>query len=135
MLPPMHKTISTMRGPKGRRFPELIEEPDFPALLLFITRLEPSVAKRMGQICAHYQMVRSDADEAAYFANHCERCGQRQSDFCLFEESGSAFDPTDVEAAEKVRFRHIREPFACDGATSYYLQENLLWSKFYVEHL
>lgn len=134
MLPPMHKALRLVRGDHGGHTHELIEEPDYPAIVSQITRLAPSVADRMGQDSKHYRPGRSETLQSTYWMNHCEHCGQKQGDFHLFEEPGGAFDVTDIASAEGIRLDHVKEPFACDGAASYILQENLVWEKFVIDY-
>lgn len=134
MLPPMHKELRLVRGDRGGHWHELIEEPDYPALISQITRLEPSVARRMGQRTEHYRPGRSETLQSTYWVNHCEHCGQKQGDFHLYHEPGGAFDVTDTVSAEGIRLEHIREPFACDGSAGYVLHENLVWGKFVIEN-
>ena len=88
------------------------------AFLFNIEYLPEAVGRRLSEVSPHFRRDQSGATGAAYWINHCARCGAAQGDDRLHCEPDGAFLPTNPAAAAAVELKEFNEPFEA-GAAGY----------------
>ncbi|WP_174048557.1 DUF5710 domain-containing protein [Agrobacterium tumefaciens] len=108
------------------------EEEDFweriemPGMITGVTNLVPAVAERIRQFGDFYRQNLNKTTAIKRWMNHCENCGVKQGDFYPHPEPGM-FGPLDKEAAAKIIFHHVAEPFGCSGSATLGDTTDELW--------
>ena len=85
---------------------------DAPALLFELEALMPDIAVLLRECCPQFHAGIDVAGERYGWRNHCQSCGQLQSDYWLHCEPGGAFLPLDAEAASRIDLIVVDAAFA-----------------------
>lgn len=87
------------------------------AIIFFVERLPDDIRSRLDEISPHYRFGHCSVIQKAYWANHCEHCGELLGDHELHCELDGAFMPSSADAASNIQLLRIQEPFeaAADG--------------------
>ena len=86
------------------------------ALIFFVERLTEDVRSRLDGLSQYYRVSRRSATQSAYWANHCEHCGEVLGDHELHCELDGAFMPSSETAASNIQLLRIQEPFEASAA-------------------
>ena len=125
-----HDALCLDDAPRVDRARDVWDEASCLALLFYVAYLPDRVQQRLRSISSFYRLTAGeagdpDAGAGGYWANHCEHCGEVQSDHELFCEPGGAFLPTTDEAARAIRLLPVDEAFAAVAA-GYAMQPQFL---------
>jgi len=86
------------------------------ALIFFVERLTENVRNRLDGLSQYYRLSHCSATQSAYWANHCEHCGEVLGDHELHCELDGAFMPSSETAASNIQLLRIQEPFEASAA-------------------
>ena len=86
------------------------------ALIFFVERLAEGVRSKLDALSPYYRLSHCSATQSAYWANHCEQCGEVLGDHELHCELDGAFMPSSETAASNIQLLRIQEPFEASAA-------------------
>jgi hypothetical protein len=86
------------------------------ALIFFVEHLTEGVLSRLDGLSQYYRVSHCSATQSAYWANHCEHCGEVLGDHELHCELDGAFMPSSETAASNIQLLRIQEPFEASAA-------------------
>jgi hypothetical protein len=86
------------------------------ALIFFVERLSEGVRSKLDGLSPNYRLSHCSATQSAYWANHCEQCGEVLGDHELHCELDGAFMPSSEAAASKIQLQRIQESFEAAAA-------------------
>jgi hypothetical protein len=107
MLPPGHEALSVDEeaaslGVDVSTRSDTWESVPRPAFLFHVEFLPDEARRRLQALAPMYRFAASRANQGAYWANHCARCGVFQEDQDLFCEPEGAFSPVSSAAASSI---------------------------------
>jgi hypothetical protein len=85
------------------------------AFIFHVAELAAPITQRLMQVAPLFRRKREEGHGHAYWANHCEHCGQMLSDDALHCEPGG-FMPTQPDEAAAILLTRVAEAFSAEAA-------------------